>query len=224
MLEQAENSTSPEEGNAFDVNRPPFDKKERIVLASLGGFGAMILILGYFQFFSHIVNSVDPRLVKAPQSAESSFTPAKAGLDLSKTDELKKKDTDDDGLSDYEELFTYKTSPYLADTDGDSSLDNVEIKNGTDPNCPEGRICLDDAGLGGGIQSAVPIGEISEQSLKLSPGELEVQLRAAVPVSKIRELLLQSGQLTKDQIDQLDDATIQQVYDEALKNLDTNKK
>ncbi len=42
-------------------------------------------------------------------------------------------DTDNDGLSDYEELRIYLTNPILADTDGDSYLDGVEIKGGYDP-------------------------------------------------------------------------------------------
>lgn len=42
-------------------------------------------------------------------------------------------DSDGDGISDYDELFTYKTDPNKADTDGDEADDYWEIQNGFDP-------------------------------------------------------------------------------------------
>jgi len=43
------------------------------------------------------------------------------------------KDSDNDGLSDYDELFVYKTDPYNPDTDGDGFLDGDEVTNGFNP-------------------------------------------------------------------------------------------
>ena len=43
-------------------------------------------------------------------------------------------DTDDDLLSDGDEVVYYRTNPTLADTDGDSYSDSAEISAGTDPN------------------------------------------------------------------------------------------
>ncbi len=54
---------------------------------------------------------------------------------------LKTKDTDHDGLSDYDELYIYRTSPFLEDSDSDGISDKAEIERGTDPNCPEGKTC-----------------------------------------------------------------------------------
>ena len=54
---------------------------------------------------------------------------------------LKHKDTDGDGLTDYDELYIYHTSPFLADSDSDGIPDGVEVSRGTDPNCPEGQTC-----------------------------------------------------------------------------------
>ena len=42
-------------------------------------------------------------------------------------------DTDNDGLSDYEEVLTYGTNPLLADTDEDGITDAAEIAYGRDP-------------------------------------------------------------------------------------------
>ncbi len=54
---------------------------------------------------------------------------------------LQQQDSDLDGLDDYSEIYVYKTSAYLEDTDGDGILDKQEILAGTDPNCPEGQDC-----------------------------------------------------------------------------------
>lgn len=45
-------------------------------------------------------------------------------------------DTDHDGLSDYEEVKIYKTNPLNSDTDGDGYLDGAEVKSGYNPNGP----------------------------------------------------------------------------------------
>ncbi|MEA3398327.1 MAG: hypothetical protein U9R06_01125 [Patescibacteria group bacterium] len=43
-------------------------------------------------------------------------------------------DTDNDGLFDLEEVKTYKTDPLNPDTDGDGFLDGAEVKDGYNPN------------------------------------------------------------------------------------------
>lgn len=43
------------------------------------------------------------------------------------------KDSDSDGLTDYEETNFYQTNPGLADTDGDTFSDGSEVKNGFNP-------------------------------------------------------------------------------------------
>lgn len=42
-------------------------------------------------------------------------------------------DSDKDEISDYDEINLYKTNPFVADTDGDSFIDGLEVKNGFDP-------------------------------------------------------------------------------------------
>ena len=42
-------------------------------------------------------------------------------------------DSDDDGISDYDEIFEYDTDPWLADSDGDGVSDGDEVDDGTDP-------------------------------------------------------------------------------------------
>lgn len=50
--------------------------------------------------------------------------------------DLKKIDSDDDGLSDREEVKVYLTDPNNSDTDGDGYTDGGEVKSGYNPNGP----------------------------------------------------------------------------------------
>lgn len=72
----------------------------------------------------------------------STNTDAKVATDTSDVpvlEGLRDKDTDKDGLSDYDEFYVYKTSPYIADSDSDQLSDKIEVEQGTNPNCPEGE-------------------------------------------------------------------------------------
>ncbi len=42
-------------------------------------------------------------------------------------------DSDEDGISDYDEVNLYQTNPFIADTDGDGYIDSAEITLGYDP-------------------------------------------------------------------------------------------
>ena len=56
-------------------------------------------------------------------------------------DAARDKDTDNDGLSDWDELYVHKTSPFIEDSDSDGYSDGQEIQLGKDPNCPTGHNC-----------------------------------------------------------------------------------
>lgn len=49
-------------------------------------------------------------------------------------DILKDRDSDGDGISDYDEMYVHKTNPYDIDTDGDGINDKIEISLGKNPN------------------------------------------------------------------------------------------
>lgn len=95
--------------------------------------GITTLIFGMFQL---------KRLIVEPHEVEGNakFKTAEE-LEEERTEMLKNKDTDSDGLSDYDELYLFRTSPFLADSDSDGINDGDEVAESTDPNCPVGRTC-----------------------------------------------------------------------------------
>lgn len=70
-----------------------------------------------------IIKEDDEQLIPGSNS-EAQGSEGESDSDL---DKLKEMDTDGDGLSDYDEIYIYKTDPTLADTDGDGLSDYDEI-------------------------------------------------------------------------------------------------
>jgi hypothetical protein len=137
--------------------------------------------------------------------------------------ELQLKDTDRDGISDYDEQYVYRTSPYLPDSDSDGLSDSEEIAAGEDPNCPQGKNCLD-------IQTAVP--ETPTSTLELGAGTSLAGIQAAVSAqqsgvdtfianpkppdsmtaAETREYIRAHQLLPADQLAELPDEAIMQAY------------
>ncbi len=129
---------------------------------------------------------------------------------------LQNTDTDGDGLSDYDEIYIYGTSPYLADTDGDGISDYDEIMQGTDPLCPEGQDCyglmdpnyIVDTGTIG-LPDQDQIEEDGETTIieQIVSGEADpVQLRA---------LLLDNG-FNADDLELISDEELIEIYYEII--------
>ncbi|MDP3244155.1 MAG: hypothetical protein Q8M83_00670 [bacterium] len=188
---------------------------------------AMLAVLAVFFLYAGI-KSLPGRLI----SPFHLLPPGASGVDLNKeakdkqaTEELKIKDTDGDGLSDYDELIVYKTSPYLEDTDSDGFIDKQEIASGNDPNCPVGRDCLAAAGglpsstdisqenlgkdllSGSGASGVANTGGTTDWSLLQNFDLTPVQLR---------ELLKQNG-FSEDELKKIDDATLKEIWQSTLK-------
>lgn len=121
--------------------------------------------------------------------------------DLAKTLTLQGQDTDVDGLSDYDELYVYQTSPYLEDSDSDGYKDLQEVQSGNDPNCPKGVVCAN-SNVNLNVNTALT--NSLENLSNLSPEQL-------------RALLIQQGMKPED-VAKLDDATLKQTFQETLKN------
>jgi len=200
-----------------------FDKRHKTAFVVLACATVVIIGLWVLKLRSDIINplygGVDPKnLQTASQSIDADAA-------------LKSKDTDGDGLNDWDETNIYKTSPYLADSDSDSTNDREEVEKGTDPNCAAGKIC--GAALEQNTSTTVtptstmlgatPTGTIAPETKSnnaaLTPEEkdaLKKIIGASNDPAVLRNFLLQSG-ADKEYINSLSDADLQKVINEILK-------
>lgn len=178
--------------------------KQKLSLGILCFLGVGALIFGLLQFLYNI---------KAP------FAGRGTGLKNFKTVEqqemenllaLQSKDTDQDGLSDFDETYLYKTSPYLEDSDSDGFLDKQEIDSGNDPNCPAGKDCMRTEGVPSGTGSISPLvnSPLANIDLGIFRGETNPEA--------VRNLLRQSG-VSDEILSKIDDKTLMEIYQETLK-------
>jgi len=161
-----------------------------------------IAILGIVSFFFGTAQ-LKKNLWLNPNSnpQEDIFASAQPSPTTTFTDvQQQQQDTDGDGLNDYAEINAYRTSPYLADTDGDTIPDNEEIKNNTDPNCPAGTEC------GVPRDTGAPLNENSD---------------AGIDIAYLRQLLTQSG-FPNDQVVALSDAEVLTTYQQLFAEFGTN--
>lgn len=119
---------------------------QKLIVAILVVATLSILFLGYLQIRGQLEV---PFFVDKLIEAKAKIRGPREFLEFYKTEQrnrsdllqLQQQDSDNDGLTDYQELYIYKTNQYSADTDSDGVSDGDEISKGTDPRCPTGSIC-----------------------------------------------------------------------------------
>ncbi|MEK7073332.1 MAG: thrombospondin type 3 repeat-containing protein [Patescibacteria group bacterium] len=136
------------------TDNAPWAEEHRTVLVGLLLITVVLFVLGAAQ----IVRSIG-----APFTAPTGAYKTVEQVRQEEIAALKVRDTDSDGLSDYDELNIYLTSPYLTDTDSDGVPDGEEVRSGDDPNCPRGQNC------GSGASQVGPR-QASPQDLTSAPG------------------------------------------------------
>lgn len=137
---------------------------------------------------------------------------------------LKSRDTDSDGLSDYDEIYTYKTSPYLEDSDSDGLSDQKEVAQGTNPNCPQGKDCTISAPEAVAtsttdINSLTPATTLNSETTLTTNSANEELLQKALSgqadAATLRQLLI-SGGANKEELDKISDLDLLKSYQETL--------
>lgn len=122
--------------------------------------GLAILFLMALLFVTVNNNSLNPFYQKGNKTAEQF---------LSEKEQLKSLDGDGDELSDYDEIYVYKTNPNDNDTDKDGYWDGLEVKNGYDPL----------------MSHSLVVKEPVETEINISSGEYEIKGSSSFLVEKI---------------------------------------
>ncbi len=188
----------------------------------------ILLPLGIFVFLFSFINfqySIKKPFLSKTSSKNVVPINVEQGNDFTASEQelqaLKTKDTDKDGLTDYEELYTYKTSPYLEDSDSDKINDKEEIVKGSDPNCPKNKTCKEIV-LPKNKEEVSPVpfsDQLAPLSSQLSPDMLGNPLmQKNLNVKEIREVLKQVG-IDQNILDKVDDDTLLKIYKESIEDI-----
>ncbi len=200
----------PDEANAAGFRGLP--KPQKIAVAVLAALAAFIVFFWIWQMRAQIRQPFEYEAGDKPNTSDSS-----ANLNSF----LQERDTDNDGLSDYDEIYIHKTSPYLEDSDSDGLSDKEEISSGGNPNCPQGQTC----GSSAPVEPAVSETATGSPSLGGEAGDTEITekqleeiLSGEIDGATLRQLLISTGSATTEDLAGISDEDLLRSYQEALKN------
>lgn len=180
-------------------------KNRRFIFGLFISIGVIGLALGFLKLTINIRSPFSSEIAENTDLINLSLTSDQQA----EIESLKTKDTDQDGLSDYDELYKYGTSPYLADSDSDGFSDKTEIDSGNNPNCPSGKDCS--AVILSNTNTAVNAGETNTTL----PTNETALVTGQISMSDLRETLKKAG-APEATLNQMDDAALKQVYEEVL--------
>ncbi len=198
--------------NELSSNSGRLPQPQKIAVSILAVLAVLIVIFWVWQMKAQINHPFSyPLNANVSQSASSTDIAAV----------LKSRDTDGDGLSDYDEIYVYHTSPYLEDTDSDGIPDKKEIDQGTDPNCPQGQNCNALAPVATGTPATLaPLESASTTPENLNASgtdstALQNALSGKIDAATLRQLLIASG-ANKAELEKISDVDLMKSYQETL--------
>jgi hypothetical protein len=200
------------------------EQKVAFVLLSFLGIGG--LFLGFRSFGASLNRPLQLQILEHA-TGEAYLSPQQKAT--KEREEQKKLDTDLDGLSDYDELYVYRTSAYLSDSDSDGVDDKTEIFAGADPNCPAGTTCgvsvqneesSNDTPDASGFLNVFSDtqGAISAGSVSIDGVDDIESFFNGLTKDQLRQALMQSG-ISQDQLSEIGDADLQNYLRQALEQV-----
>ncbi|MCI0479425.1 thrombospondin type 3 repeat-containing protein [Candidatus Uhrbacteria bacterium] len=211
-------------------------REQKISAGLLGFCGVLAIMLSVQRIHARIM---DPFTVSASQFQEAKQTIESITPEERETAEAKRRDTDGDGISDWDEENILSTSPYLRDTDGDGIPDNVELATGQNPNCATGDACASlridtsnvatsSSWIASGVGSDGSVSDAYYAAFQRGANEGKATLRAAGSTStdleqslvrdpdEIRAVLRLSPELDQTLVERLTDDQLLDLYDQAV--------
>lgn len=152
-----------------------------VVVIVVGALG-----LGFWQFGQSVRS---PFKIAAAPATNAQDTSSASLVDL------RARDTDGDGLSDFDEQVIHQTSIYLEDTDSDGISDADEVAQGKNPLCPEGKTCT--VGTFGetatDVDTAAATTPQPDVFEKLASGAYSVDMSAAQAAAQVTPEIIRSA-------------------------------
>lgn len=192
------------------------DRPPGYLIAIFFIFAILVLGLAFFQVRGNVYSAFH-RPDKSTKIAQEDELQAA----LDKVLEEQTKDTDQDGLPDYDEIYLYQTSPYLVDSDSDTLSDYEEVSTGSDPNCARGTDC-DRLGTLDSDSQDLTRPDTTSILEDVLPTEAEQKDLLVPSGAELRRILAGSGQadlilenFTDEELEDLFAASYDQVYEDA---------
>jgi hypothetical protein len=187
---------------------PGWSKEQKMGIMLLSVFAILAIGLGVLQIRNTLyapfaLNKEVPYIVKS---------------DIETNEGLMYRDTDMDGINDFDEQYVYITSPYLTDTDSDGIADKIEIEKGSNPICPEGKDCSESAWNGDALLANAPI-DLASSTPGPAPSLDELADLLNNP-AEARKMLLAGG-FDKNILDQTSDEELLKLIKEVLSSAST---
>lgn len=205
----------------------PLNAEQKVAFGLLIFLGVGGIFFGFQTFGANLSRPIQEQIAKYYTGEEFLTEDQREAQEL---EESKTKDTDGDGLVDYDELYVYKTSPYIADSDSDGYTDKEEVYSNNDPNCPTGKSCgvilatgTAEETVANDAKNALAIALLGEDQVAMMEGvsfetdEDVANFFQQATIDQVRAALLEAG-MSQEQLDLIDDDTLRAYFDGSLED------
>jgi len=196
-------------------------REEKVVFLLLAVIGILGITFGFKSLPASLSRPFEIQLSKYKDTNFLTLSEQEAA----ETERQKTTDSDKDGLMDYDELYVYKTSPYLADSDSDGFDDKTEIFSNNNPNCPEGKDCNASSLIAAEETGGASSNDLLSQLLGMGSGvSTDLNFQSVDEVTdyfsqmsseQIRSILITQG-VPKETVDAMSDEQVMDLLQTAL--------